>query len=546
MYWRDGQCSDNLNHPRKIVYIPQTYLNRLSDELEETTEIDKIIQDIILQDECVSDLFTQMEGSIIERKQRIAKTIVDSLQTVSEINSILEAKKELGDKEGIESEIEKLSEQMEQLSKEHNVTEEEVAEYQTAVEKVQQLSSEVKALTKEKEALEGISSVLQKRELVPKDIVKFSDQLVLAIEKTQATADTFWLEERKEIIMEIEKALTGAANSLTEFKTQVETLEPKMEGNEQINKISKLILDEKDKVEKLSKYDTQLQQVKEKYDTQISILTSAFGAFENCYMPYVDGVNEDFSTPAEDLEFNVQCVFRSEHFTEKLLEIINNKSISRFKNFNLTKMTRQDVLDPEKMRPFIEAIVTNSSETLQLKGSYNPESALREIFTDWNNIDYVVKMDEDTIEDMSPGKKALVLLRLLISLAESKCPILIDQPEDDLDNRSIFDELIQFIKLKKVDRQIIVATHNANIVLGGDAELVLIANQRGRNSPNKEFRFEYRGGSIENNAPVADENGNVLDGILNQSGIQTHICEILEGGERAFDLRRSKYRFIKP
>ena len=58
-------------------------------------------------------------------------------------------------------------------------------------------------------------------------------------------------------------------------------------------------------------------------------------------------------------------------------------------------------------------------------------------------------MDNDTIDVMSPGKKALVLLKLLIDLADSKCPILIDQPEDDLDNRSVFNDLIPFIKRKK-------------------------------------------------------------------------------------------------
>ena len=136
------------------------------------------------------------------------------------------------------------------------------------------------------------------------------------------------------------------------------------------------------------------------------------------------------------------------------------------------------------------------------------------------------------------------ILRLLISLAESRCPILIDQPEDDLDNRSIFDELIRFIKEKKVDRQIITVTHNANIVLGGDAELVIVANQKGKNAPNKQYRFEYRGGSIEDNVPVFDC-GQIVPGILNSKGIQEHICEILEGGEQAFALRQHKYHFIK-
>jgi ABC-type Mn2+/Zn2+ transport system ATPase subunit len=105
------------------------------------------------------------------------------------------------------------------------------------------------------------------------------------------------------------------------------------------------------------------------------------------------------------------------------------------------------------------------------------EQALRGILDDWYNVKYVVKMGYDTIENMSAGNKALVLLKLLIELADSNYPILIDQPEDDLDNRSVYDSLIGFIRSKKINRQIIVVTHNANIVLGADADEVIVANQ---------------------------------------------------------------------
>ena len=150
-------------------------------------------------------------------------------------------------------------------------------------------------------------------------------------------------------------------------------------------------------------------------------------------------------------------------------------------------------------------------------------------------------MGEDNIDVMSPGKKALVLLKLLIDMAESKCPILIDQPEDDLDNRSVFDDLIPFIKKKKKDRQIIVVTHNANVVLGADADEIIVANQNGNNCPNKSYRFEYRSGAIEDDKPIIKSDGTIEDGILNTQGVQQHICDILEGGERAFELRKHKY-----
>lgn len=75
------------------------------------------------------------------------------------------------------------------------------------------------------------------------------------------------------------------------------------------------------------------------------------------------------------------------------------------------------------------------------------EEVLRALLSNWYNIIYTVELDGDRIQTMSPGKKAIVLLKLLISLADAECPILIDQPEDDLDNRSIYDELVYYNNL---------------------------------------------------------------------------------------------------
>ena len=96
---------------------------------------------------------------------------------------------------------------------------------------------------------------------------------------------------------------------------------------------------------------------------------------------------------------------------------------------------------------------------------------------------------------MSPGQRSFVILKLLIELDNTnKCPILLDQPEDDLDNRSIFTELVKFIKEKKKERQIIITTHNPNLVVGTDAECVIVANQHGektRNIDNIKFCINF-------------------------------------------------------
>ena len=102
--------------------------------------------------------------------------------------------------------------------------------------------------------------------------------------------------------------------------------------------------------------------------------------------------------------------------------------------------------------------------TLVFKGNHTLQSALERLFSDWFYVHYIVKSGNDTINNMSPGKKALVLLELIVNMDSSNCPLLIDQPEDDLDNRSVYNELVQYLRKKKHERQIIVVTHNANVL----------------------------------------------------------------------------------
>ncbi|WP_303148246.1 TrlF family AAA-like ATPase [uncultured Cloacibacillus sp.] len=544
VYWRDGICSDDKSKERKIVYIPQTYLNRLSDEEQETTEIDTIIQDIVLQDQKCNEAYRLMLKKISEQKQQIAKLIVDFLQIVKNREELYERCKEIGDKEAIKVELTKLNDQLEQLSKEYNVTETEIAEYQSSIERARTLRESFSVATKEIEQIQDIQSVVDIKFSPNSAFAVFNELFDNAIDEVKKIADEAWAAKREEILQVARKKCGDIELAISNYEKRIAILKPKIDGNEQISKLSASIVKEQERLAKLYEYQTQLSTVQAQYKQNLNELSQSFSIFSQIYLAYVDSINCGFISSTDELEFSVRKVLRIDQLMRKISDLLDNRSIGRFHAFNLREIT-EDVLSTEHIEALIEAILTNSKDTLQLKGGCTVESALREILSDWYNIDYVVRMDNDDIQDMSPGKKALVLLRLLISLAESRCPILIDQPEDDLDNRSIFDELIRFIKEKKVDRQIITVTHNANIVLGGDAELVIVANQQGKNAPNMQYRFEYRGGSIEDNNPVVEENGEVITGILNSKGIQEHICEILEGGEQAFALRQHKYHFIK-
>ena len=179
---------------------------------------------------------------------------------------------------------------------------------------------------------------------------------------------------------------------------------------------------------------------------------------------------------------------------------------------------------------------------LTLKGGYTNHSLLNSILTEsFYEISYDIVYEADNFRKMSDGKKAFVVLKLLLDFSDKDCPILIDQPEDDLDNRAIYSDLVQYIRKKKKIRQIIVATHNPNIVVGADSELIICANQDGIKNKNVgSKKFQYVSGSLEHTLNKIEGKNEVLE----SQGIREHVCEILEGGDIAFKLREKKYSFI--
>ena len=155
----------------------------------------------------------------------------------------------------------------------------------------------------------------------------------------------------------------------------------------------------------------------------------------------------------------------------------------------------------------------------------------------WYTINYVLQYDGDNFEQMSQGKKAFVVLTLILEFSKDKKPVIIDQPEDGLDNRAIYSDLTNYLKQKKKERQIILVTHNPNIVVGADAENVIVANQHSEDSPNIDgIQFDYINGSLENTYTK-----NVTY-TLERQGIREHVVEILEGGKEAFEKREKKYK----
>ena len=127
------------------------------------------------------------------------------------------------------------------------------------------------------------------------------------------------------------------------------------------------------------------------------------------------------------------------------------------------------------------------------------------------------------LEALSTGQKATAVLLLL--LLESDAPLIVDQPEDDLDNRFVTEGVVPRMREEKRRRQFLFSTHNANIPVLGDAELILGLTTRGEADRGKAWIAPEHMGSID------------------KQSVRALVEELLEGGKDAFETRRLKYGF---
>ncbi|MGA0565618.1 TrlF family AAA-like ATPase [Ancylobacter sp. VNQ12] len=144
--------------------------------------------------------------------------------------------------------------------------------------------------------------------------------------------------------------------------------------------------------------------------------------------------------------------------------------------------------------------------------------------TDHIQISYSIDYEGTDITKLSPGSRGIVLLLLYLALDESDhSPLIIDQPEENLDPKSIFDELVSLFVAAKGKRQVIMVTHNANLVINTDADQIIVATA-GPHSPGDLPPITYQSGGLED------------------AEMRKLVCDILEGGKAAFKERARRLR----
>lgn len=525
--WQDGKE----DYSRPIEYFYQGHMYSKSKD----QGIEDIVKDLIQQkDNKLFSRFKEQNDFLRHEISGKVSTYFSILSSLSDYQSQLIQK---GNKDDIQNQVNELSIQI-QNNDIGNITQEEMADFNASNETLKILNKNLEELITFKELLKDkhcsdFYQLLNPLELNLNYVLVQTHFESFASEIEKFTTTQF--EQFKKLslktisdqILKVEQEILGIQSTDTFKKVEVylkssDAIKPLLE---RLNTEKAKIQEIDDILEKISKLTTSLERLKTEFQRTIWLSMS------NVASELIQAISS--ITISQDLQILATNIFDKFKFNEFIKKTINQQP-EKAKLFAEMQVASQiELLDK-----YHEIVASLEEGEIRFRGGTTLETFTKEFFDNsWFKIKFDVIYDGDNYNEMSQGKKAFVVLKMTLDCSESKCPIIIDQPEDDLDNRAIYSELVTFLKQKKKERQIILVTHNANVVVNADSELIIVANQHGIHSPNmNNHKFQYKFGSIE-----SLDHDPSCSSTLNQKTIKSHICEILEGGDRAFKLREQKY-----
>jgi hypothetical protein len=269
-------------------------------------------------------------------------------------------------------------------------------------------------------------------------------------------------------------------------------------------------------------------------------LLSKIGFYKEIYQPLIHFIEQEKETQEQSdsvLDFAVGLIFDKQKFSDQFFSFINQSKDGSFQGKESGQKLLKSILNKFELASdiglfgMIEEIIKSLKTDVtkkevnttlldsQLKGN---KKDFYDFFygLEYLNVQYTIQFNGKSLNDneFSPGEKGALLLIFYLLIDRNKIPLIMDQPEENLDNESVYVLLVPYIKRAKMNRQIFVVTHNPNLAVVCDAEQVICTSM---NKKTNEVRYSF--GSIEN------------------PEMNKKISNILEGTLPAFDIRDRKY-----
>lgn len=399
----------------------------------------------------------------------------------------------------------------------------------------------------DKSLFNDVAAMDDTKVIVGKEYFKNVKSIVDNFSKLVTLKSTELNSELKKKIEELKQQLTLWGAKEQEINEQIDA--KKVELTQQgipfdlgkINQISKDIVDYEKKVKRLNEDQKKLSELQRERKEILENRENNRKEIYRLHLSFAQKVNRDLKSSIDDFSISIKYVASrySPEFEEVLKSLMgwrtsqvskakiiaSNISISEFihavkdKNMeifrNILYNGERLLQDADIQNIFFNILEENHYEDLECLSYDDLPQIIVTKFIQQNGVNKpIIK----SISQLSLGQQQSVLLGILM-LSDSNKPLLIDQPEDNLDSEFIFKTIVSNLRKIKEHRQVIIVTHNPNIAVLGDAELII----------------PLRSTSVHS---IVDNAGSVDNlGTINQC------CQILEGGESAFKQRKNVYGF---
>jgi hypothetical protein len=547
--------------PSRITYLPQSYINQLA-EPDSHEQLADVILRLLREEESFATADTQLRREIEQHRAAVSGQLQKLFELKRQVAEATDRIETLGKDSAIEAEILRLQQEQEEIRKSAGLTVEEEQAFSKLRDNIGALDANAQERELSISALDETSaSLLLLQERIATDLATMA--VGPTDDATTQSVHAFLDVSLKKLEGEVSKAVAGTVEALSAERSRlvalnseaeqerlvlVQALEPyqaRLEGRERAAaaaaaeaKQKQLLADIRDEMKRRDRLNARI-------DDAVTRVLKAYNEIRESYDRFIlEHLAGGTLEIAVDVRLRASIGFDGRSFWSTLQEGLDGRQkISEFRNYREAE-ERYLLTDIAVHLKDVEAALRDlvgpdSTRKLRIRRAHTPESVAAALLRDHFALALSLEHEGDDLQRMSPGKRGMVLLRLLLERSDATHPILIDQPEDNLDNRTVFSQLRHAVRDRKRHRQIVVVSHNANLVVSTDAECVVVAHQYGPGERPDGFpRFEYTSGALEYSSPRTE-----APSVLLRQGIREHVCEVLEGGEQAFRDRQEKYEF---
>lgn len=493
-----------------FIFIEQGKLKNISNYKELSKEINKMLKIEDLQfnvhlDNEIADLLKEIKSlkEWFEYENEKGEKINDRMFNESKMNKAKELLETITTKENKEK-LEKYTFNIKSINNGENILLE-LDSLKKNLEEYQKSTNEIIGNLNFKIINEGIKIINipdiefeEQFDIINKIKNRLDNQIKVKKKENDAIKKEF---ENQGYVGDLKTLLNNAEKYQREFQYAEEKLKEIEEKEKQLSK----------KIEERRHIGGKL---KEEYCGQVEKINTAWKNILNYFSGEQQKIMEKILSE-RNISVNGKLYFDKNKFSEKLNKYIDKRI---YKN----PLIDLGILNLDKYWDFIENKLGNFIEGEEAKAT---KHNLEDLFFDIKERrEYLYVISEirymnKTLEQLSIGQRGTLYLLLQLATNAFSSPLIFDQPEDDLDNEFITNELVELLKELKRYRQLIIATHNANLVVTADAEQIIIAK-------NDKEKLSYMSGSLENPEIIEE------------------VCKILEGGKEAFEKRKNRYHFI--